>query len=112
MLSVPYSIELNDVTMFAVKSYTGPEFQQAICDQLDQLYADAVASDSGRVMALAVHPFSTGQAFRHKYFDQALDYIADHEGVWLTTSDEIAEAWRQQRGVAAPALPDFAATQP
>jgi peptidoglycan/xylan/chitin deacetylase (PgdA/CDA1 family) len=105
MLSVPYSIELNDVTMFAVKSYTGPEFQQAVCDQLDQLHAEAMASDSGRVMALAVHPFSTGQAFRHKYFEQALAYVTGHEGVWLATSDEIAAAWREQRGVAAPAVP-------
>lgn len=112
MLSVPYSIELNDVTMFAVKSYTGPEFQQAICDQLDQLHAEAAASDSGRVMALAVHPFSTGQAFRHKYFEQALAYVAGHEGVWLATSDEIAEAYRQQRGIPAPAAPVVAPARP
>jgi hypothetical protein len=52
-----------------------------------------------------VHPFSTGQAFRHKYFDQALAYVTGHEGVWLATSDEIAEAYREQRGVAAPAAP-------
>jgi hypothetical protein len=32
-----------------------------------------------------------GQAFRAKYLDKALQYIASHEGVWLTTSDEIAE---------------------
>ncbi len=95
MLSVPYSIELNDVTMFVEKSYTGPEFVQAVCDQLDQLYAEA--DTSGRVMALAVHPFSSGQAFRYKYFDQALEYIARHEGVWLATSDEIAESYQRQR---------------
>jgi len=26
----------------------------------------------------------------HKYLAKALQYIASHEGVWLTTSDEIA----------------------
>ncbi|WP_230420915.1 hypothetical protein [Actinomadura soli] len=41
-------------------------------------------------LALVLHPFVTGQAFRAKYLDQALDYIAGHSGVWLTTSDEIA----------------------
>ena len=95
MLSVPYSIELNDVTMYACKSYTGPEFLQAVRDQLDQLYAES--AESGRVMALAVHPFISGQAFRYKYFDQALDCVAGHPGVWLATSDDIAEAWRRQR---------------
>ena len=97
MLSVPYSIEMNDVTMFVSKSYTGPEFLEAVKDQLDQLYADS--ADSGRVMALCVHPFSVNQPFRHKYFDQALEYIAGHEGVWLATSDQIADAYREQLGL-------------
>jgi allantoinase len=99
MLSVPYSIEMNDVTLFVSKSYTGPEFLEAVRDQLDQLYADS--ADSGRVMALCVHPFSVNQPFRHKYLDLALEYIAGHEGVWLATADEIAEAYRAQRGAVA-----------
>jgi allantoinase len=94
MYSVPYSIEMNDVTLFVSKSYTGPEFLQAVKDQFDQLYADAAGS--GRVMALCVHPFSVSQPFRHKYLDQALEYIAGHEGVWLATSDEIVDSYRAQ----------------
>jgi peptidoglycan/xylan/chitin deacetylase (PgdA/CDA1 family) len=104
MLSVPYSIEMNDVTLFVSKSYTGPQFLEAVKDQLDQIYADS--ADSGRVMALCVHPFSVNQPFRHKYFDQALQYIAGHEGVWLTTSDEIAAAYREQLGIDRPAGTD------
>lgn len=92
MYSVPYSIEMNDVTLFVSKSYTGPEFLQAVTDQVDQLYEDAASS--GRVMALCVHPFIVSQPFRHKYLDQALDYIVRHEGVWITTSDEIIEVFR------------------
>jgi peptidoglycan/xylan/chitin deacetylase (PgdA/CDA1 family) len=89
MLSVPYSVELNDLGMFISKGLTGPDALQMIKDQFDQLYADSATS--GRVMALALHPFVSGQPFRHKYLDQALQYIANHDGVWLTTSDEIAE---------------------
>jgi peptidoglycan/xylan/chitin deacetylase (PgdA/CDA1 family) len=101
MYSVPYSIELNDVTLFVTKSFTGPEFLQAVRDQLDQLYDDS--AESGRVMALCVHPFSVGQPFRHRYFDQALEYIAGHAGVWLATSDEILDIYRAQRGAEAEA---------
>lgn len=36
----------------------------------------------------------------HKYLDQALEYIAGHEGVWLTASDEIAQPYRAQAGAA------------
>lgn len=88
LLSVPYSVELNDISMFVARSFTGPEFQQAIIDHFDQLYADSATS--GRVMALALHPFVIGQPARARYLDAALAYIARHEGVWLTTSDAIA----------------------
>jgi len=72
-----------------MRGLTGPQFLQTVKDQFDQLYADS--ADSGRVMALAPHPFVSGQPFRAKYLDQALAYIAGHPGVWLATSDEIAE---------------------
>ncbi|MDX2827774.1 polysaccharide deacetylase family protein [Streptomyces ipomoeae] len=88
MLSVPYSVELNDIGLFVSKGLTGPDFVRTVKDQLDQLHEDA--ADGGRVMALALHPFVIGQPFRHKYLEQALEYVANHPGVWLTTSDEIA----------------------
>ncbi|MHA6617349.1 polysaccharide deacetylase family protein [Pseudonocardia sp. DLS-67] len=94
MLSVPYPIELNDLTLFTMHGLSGADFVQAVSDQLDQLHADSAGS--GRVMALALHPFVTGQPFRTKYLDQALAYVAAHPDVWLTTSDEIAEHYRRE----------------
>ncbi len=93
MLSVPYSVELNDIGIFVSKGLTGPDFVRMVRDQLDQLYADS--ADSGRVLALALHPFVTGQAFRHRYLDEALEYVVNHPGVWVTTSDEIAAHYRR-----------------
>ncbi|WP_062981429.1 polysaccharide deacetylase family protein [Nocardia anaemiae] len=87
LLSVPYSVELNDNSLFLGTGLRGADFVQIVKDQLDRLY-----EESGRVMALALHPFVIGQAFRIKYLEQALDYVANHPGVWLTTSDEIADA--------------------
>lgn len=89
MISVPYSIEMNDVSLFVGKSLSGPDFAQMVMDQFDVLYADG--ERSGRVMCLALHPFIISQPFRHKYLDKALEYIAGHDGVWLATSDEIAD---------------------
>ncbi|GAB3987873.1 polysaccharide deacetylase family protein [Actinoallomurus acanthiterrae] len=91
MISVPYTVELNDLGLFG-KGTTGPEFVQVVRDQYEQLRADS--EHSGRVMALALHPFVIGQAFRAKYLDQALAYLAAQPDVWLTTSDEIAEHYR------------------
>ena len=95
MLSVPYSVELNDLGMFISRGLSGPDVLRMIRDHFDQLYADA--AESGRVMALALHPFVSSQPFRHKYLDQALAYIANQPGVWLTTSDQIAEHYARAR---------------
>lgn len=92
MLSVPYTVELNDLGIFTTHGWTGPDFVQALKDQFDVLYAESATS--GRVMSLALHPFVIGQAFRAKYLDEALSYIAGHDGVWLTTSDDIAAHYR------------------
>jgi len=94
MISVPYSIEINDISLFVGKTVDGPTFLQIVKDQFDVLYADG--AQRPRVMAIAVHPFIIGQPYRHKYLDQALEYITSHDGVWKTTSDEIAD-WYYQR---------------
>jgi allantoinase len=99
MLSVPYTVELNDLAIFEMKGFTGPQFLQMFTDHLDQLYGDS--ANGGRVMALALHPFVIGQPSRHKYLDQALSYAASHPGVWLTTSDEIAAHYARTAPAAA-----------
>ncbi|TDD29297.1 polysaccharide deacetylase [Kribbella turkmenica] len=87
MLSVPYTVELNDLIIFQ-RGITGPEFVQMIKDQYAVLSAES--EHGGRVMPLALHPFVIGQAFRTKYLDEALAFLASQPDVWLTTSDEIA----------------------
>jgi allantoinase len=94
MIMVPYSIEVNDVTLFVSKSLTGPDFYQMLVDQFDVLYEEG--AEQGRVMTIALHPFIAGQPFRHKYLDMALDYITGHDQVWLATTDEIAD-WYYER---------------
>jgi hypothetical protein len=41
MLSVPYSVKLNDLGLFTMRGLTGPQFLQTVTDQLDQLQADS-----------------------------------------------------------------------
>lgn len=99
LLSLPYSVELNDIGIFVSKGLTGPDFVRMVKDQVDQLAEDA-ADGSGRVMALALHPFITGQAFRTRYLDEALEYVVHHPGVWTTTADTIADHYLAVTGQA------------
>ncbi|MEU6734790.1 hypothetical protein ABZ929_16555 [Streptomyces physcomitrii] len=52
-------------------------------------------------MSLVLHPFVINQPFRHRYLDRALAHIANHPGVWLTTSDEIADHYARTTAPAA-----------
>jgi peptidoglycan/xylan/chitin deacetylase (PgdA/CDA1 family) len=103
MWSVPYTVELNDLGMFLSRGMTGPEYAQAVKDAYDQLYEDA-SDGSGRVLALALHPFVIGHPTRAKYLAEAIAYVAGHPGSWVTTSDEIA-AHAQQANQDATASP-------
>jgi hypothetical protein len=88
LLSVPYSFELNDLPLFVKNAADGPTFARMMVDQFDVLRAES--RTIARVMPICVHPFVTGQPFRHKHFSEALAYIAGHPDVWITTADEIA----------------------
>lgn len=57
---------------------------------------------SARVMSLGLHPLITGVPFRHKYLVKALEYVLSHDGVWATTSDEIAEWYLKIQAVVEP----------
>lgn len=89
MLSLPYSIELNDIPNFLEMKRTGEEFGRLICDQFDQLYEDGAVT--GRVMAICLHPFLIGHPHRAKYFAAALKHITARREVWVTTGAAIAD---------------------
>ena len=88
LISVPYSIELNDSSLFN-KHYEGDYFAKICKAQFDRLYEEG--QQSGRSMCIALHPHQIGQPHRAKYLDEVLGYIMSHDHVWQATSDEIAQ---------------------
>ena len=89
LISVPYSIELNDSSLLRDNHYEGDYFARICKAQFDQLYKEG--AESGQVMCIALHPFLIGQPHRIKYLDEILSHIMSHDGVWQTTADEIAD---------------------
>ena len=63
--------------------------------QFDTLYREGETVP--RVMAIAVHPFVTGQPHRIGALDAALEYICSHEGVWRATGWEIVQHFLAQQ---------------
>jgi peptidoglycan/xylan/chitin deacetylase (PgdA/CDA1 family) len=94
LLSMPYSIEINDITVFLGNHGTAEEFYTRIVDQFDVMYEDGQVS--GRVMSISLHPFLIGHGFRSKYLDRALKHIRSREDVWLATGTEISDWYRNR----------------
>jgi allantoinase len=93
MISIPYSVEINDIPAFLDLKQSAEAFGGMICDQFDVLYEDG--AKSGRVMAICLHPFLIGHPYRSKYLARALAHIASRQEVWFASGSEIVDWYRQ-----------------
>ena len=92
LISMPYSVECNDLPLALYFGATGEDMGQLVRDQFDVLYAEG--ADNARVMAICLHTFIAGQPFRWKHISEALEYIAGHDDVWHPTGGEINDWYR------------------
>ena len=97
MVSAPYTVELNDVVISTVQHHTSDELLRRgrdQLDQLDQLYKEGTTLP--RVMAISLHPYLTGVAYRIRYLEALYNYILSHEDVVLCTGEEILDIYNNQ----------------
>lgn len=94
LISVPYTVELNDIPAIMNIGVTGEQFGDMIIDQFDVLYREG--KHNARIMPICLHTFLVGQPFRAKHLERAFKYMAEHEGVWLTTGDEVNDWYRAE----------------
>jgi allantoinase len=91
MFAVPYGMDINDMSLINRMGYTGEQYQRALMDQFDSLYADS--QKTARVMGIPLHPFLTGQPWRTPYLKKAIDHFKQHDKVWFATGSEIVDAY-------------------
>ena len=94
IVSVPYTVEINDVVMSAVQQQPSDEIFRRGRDQFDRLYLDGRTAP--RVMAISIHPYLTGVPHRIKYLEMLYDYILGHEDVVMWTGAQILDWYRTQ----------------
>jgi peptidoglycan/xylan/chitin deacetylase (PgdA/CDA1 family) len=90
--TVPYTVETNDITVYALQGHTSDEFLNRGRDQFDRLYQEG--AENARVMAISIHPYITGVPHRIKYLEALLDYVKGHDGVAWMTASEIGDWYR------------------
>jgi allantoinase len=89
LLSLPYSIELNDISIMIVRSQPAKEFYTRCMDHFDRLYAES--KHSAKIMSIAVHPYISGVPYRIKYFEQVFETLRKKPGVAFWTGEQIMD---------------------
>jgi peptidoglycan/xylan/chitin deacetylase (PgdA/CDA1 family) len=94
LISVPYTVEINDIPAFLNIGVSSEAFGDMIIDQFDVLYEEGATN--ARCMPICLHTFLVGQPNKFKHLKRAFEYIASHKDVWLTTGDEVNDWYRKQ----------------
>lgn len=94
--TIPYSVEMNDIPVFALQNHPSVEFFNRGRDQFDRLFAES--EDNVRVMAISIHPYITGVPHRIRYLEELLDYIAGYDTTVFMSASEIGDWYRAEMG--------------
>ena len=95
VVSVPYTVEMNDIAMMALQNHPSEEWLRRGIDQFDRLYMEG--EKTARVMAISVHPYITGAPHRIRYLEKLYEYILQRPGVALWTGEQILDWYKQAR---------------
>ena len=90
LLTMPYSVELNDIPMMMIQHHAARELFDRTVAQFDRLYAEA-ETQGAKVMGLAVHPYISGVPHRIGWFEQALGYMAAKPGTLFWQGRQIMD---------------------
>jgi allantoinase len=94
MVSMPYSLEVNDVITYGSLGMAPTRYADILKRQFDQLLLEGHAS--GTVMCIPLHAYLVAQPNRLQAFAKALEHICAHrDDVWFTTAAEIAGFFRE-----------------
>jgi peptidoglycan/xylan/chitin deacetylase (PgdA/CDA1 family) len=94
VVSVPYTVELNDIPMGALQHMSQDEMVKRGQVHFDQLYKDS--EKITRVMAISVHPYLSGSPHRIGWLDRILAHVKQHNDVVIWTGEQIYDWYKTQ----------------
>ena len=95
-LMVPYTLDVNDMRFATPQGFnSGDQFFTYMKDSFDLLYAEG--EHHPKMMSVGLHCRLAGRPGRAAAVQRFLDYVREHDKVWLTTRRDIANHWRSNR---------------
>lgn len=98
-LVVPYTLDANDMRFATPQGFnTGEQFYQYLKDTFDVLYAegDPAGLNRPKMMSVGMHCRLLGRPGRMRALQRFLDYVQEHQQVWICRRIDIAEHWVRQ----------------
>jgi peptidoglycan/xylan/chitin deacetylase (PgdA/CDA1 family) len=95
LVTLPYTVELNDIPMMIVQHHESEYFTQRCIDTFDRLHAEG--ANRAKIMAIAIHPYISGQPHRIKYLEAVYDHINRHDGVLHWNGIEILDWYEKEK---------------
>ena len=89
LVTLPYTVELNDIPMMIVQHHESDYLLHRAVDQFDRLYAEG--EKRAKIFPLAIHAYISGQPHRIKYLEAIYDYARRFDGVLYWTGEEILD---------------------
>jgi len=96
VVSIPYSVETNDIPIFALQNQPSDAMYNRTIDQFEQLYKESETIT--RVMAISIHPYLTGAPHRIKYLEKIYEHIQTRSDVLIWTGEQILDWYQSQNG--------------
>lgn len=99
-LIIPYTLDANDMRFTNAQGFAhGDDFFVYLRDAFDTLYAEG--EHAPKMMSIGLHCRLAGKPGRAAGLAKFLDYIDEHDGVWVATRLDIAKHWHEEhRGLA------------
>ncbi len=94
LISVPYTVETNDITIMALQHHTSDVLFKRAADQFDRLYQESESIT--RVMAISLHPYITGAPHRIRYLEELYRHIQERPDVKLWTGGQISDWFKAE----------------
>ncbi|MFZ2738537.1 MAG: polysaccharide deacetylase family protein [Burkholderiaceae bacterium] len=99
LVSLPYSIELNDINIMLTAHQSADAMLARTKDAFERLYQES--EHGARVMAFGVHPYISGATHRIKYFEMLLDFLGSHKDVVFMNGSQICDWFKTARAMPA-----------
>jgi peptidoglycan/xylan/chitin deacetylase (PgdA/CDA1 family) len=94
IVSLPYTVEMNDVAISAVAQHSSDELLKRGIRQFDRLYQES--AEISRIMSVSLHPYLTGVPHRIGYLDELMLYMSQKPGVVFWSGDKILDWHKNQ----------------